>query len=144
MARNDTEHEPLRPSRPKSLGDFKLPEEEIEVFSNMDSAELEAFMQEPVTIYAHPPRNDGELDSCTPNVNGINQPIIRGQEITIKRKYVEALARGHQSKYAQQVPDPRQPEHIQMVERKVSSIPFDVRRDTPRGKAWLREIFASL
>jgi hypothetical protein len=117
---------------------------EVEVISDMSAAELEAFMNEPVDIFMHPARENGDLDVQVINVNGVNQPIIKGRQTRIKRKYVEAIARGHSIRYTQTVPDPGQPDHIKMIERKIPSYPFDVIADTSKGKAWLKTIYESL
>jgi hypothetical protein len=71
----------------------------------------------------------------------LNQPIIRGRQQKVKRKYVEALARCRVTKYEQQVMDPMRPENIQMVERTALSYPFAVIEDPhPNGRAWLESI----
>ena len=117
---------------------------EIERFIDMDAVEMEKFMSETVVVYVHPSREAGSLEVITPSVNGTNQPIIRGRDLPIKRKYVEALARCHTIKYEQRVPDPSKPDNFQMVEKKVPDYPFDVIQDTPKGKAWLKNIYNSL
>ncbi len=143
MERNETGHEPLPRGRPKTIPELKVNESDIERVSDMSSIELEAFMHEPVTIYVHPARGVGELEIQLPNVNGINQPIPRGQEITVKRKYVEVLARCTISRF-EQVTNQNRPENNRMIENKVQSYPFDVRRDTAKGKEWLQMIYASI
>ena len=138
--------DPLEPKRgrPKSLSELSLNDSEIEVVADMTSAELEKFMNEDVGIYMHPAREKGELPVVTPNVNGINQPIIRGAKAFIKRKYVEALARCTTTAYEQQVPDPSRPEAIQMIDKTVPSYPFDVIEDSREGKRWLQAIYAAV
>lgn len=107
-----------------------------------DALELEAFMQEPMKIMIHPSTVEGELDVQTPAVNGINQPIIRGVEITIKRKYVEALARCRTTKY-EQVIDPIDRSNIQMREKTVITYPFSILEDrNPKGGPWIKSIMA--
>lgn len=141
MANNQTEAvSPVR-GRPKTLPEFGKPELESERSIDMDEIELEEFMHEPVTIFMHKSRDLSDLEVETPNVNGFNQPIIRGQKQTIKRKYVEALARCYTIGYEQQVQDPTRPENIQMIERKIPTYPFDVIQDTPKGKQWLTSIY---
>ncbi len=98
----------------------------------------EAFLNEPVKINVHADSAQGALDVVVVTVNGINQPIIRGRDQVIKRKYVAALARSRVTNYEQQVPDPRQPENIQMLPKVTLTYPFTVREDkNPRGAAWL-------
>lgn len=105
------------------------------------AAALEAFMNEYVTIIVAPSTEEGQLEIITPNVNGMNQPIIRGVECRVKRKYVEDLARTRTTKYDQQVQDPTRPENIQMVERSAVTYPFTVTQDdNPKGREWLQSI----
>lgn len=129
---------------------FDLPEagnpgpiEKVAETDFVKAAELENFMQEMVTVYVAPSTTAGELEVITPMVNGVNQPIIRGREIQVKRKYIEALARGRTIVYDQQVQDPSRPENIQMVERAAVTYPFSVSHDpNPKGRAWLEAILA--
>jgi len=138
--------DPLEPKRgkPKSLSELSTNGSEIEQVSDMSGVSLEKFMNEDVQIYMHPAREKGELPVVTPNVNGINQPIIRGAKAYVKRKYVEALARCTTTSYEQQVPDPTRPEAIQMIDKTVPSYPFDVIDDSQEGKRWLQAIYASV
>lgn len=107
-----------------------------------DAFELEAFMHEMVTILVHPASEEGQLEVQTPNVGGVNQPIIRGQEITVKRKFVEALARTRTTKYVQVI-DPIDRSNIQMQERTVVSYPFSILNDrNPKGADWIKGILA--
>lgn len=105
--------------------------------------DIEAFMNEPVTIRLHMTDKEGALTVETPSVNGINQPIVRGVASTIKRKYVEALARARSIGYAQ-VRNQFDPTDISMVEKPTLSYPFEVIHDSnPRGRAWLEQILMS-
>ncbi len=141
-----SEQDDLQDGMSRGLDELTTAGAALEPVGNMgmDAIELEAFMNEPVGIYVHPTKEKGSLDVITPSVNGVNQPIVRGQRVSVKRKYVEALARCHSLRYEQQVQNPSQPENIQMVEMKVPDYPFDVTRDTPKGKAWLRAVYQSV
>jgi len=106
-------------------------------------AEMEAFMNEMVKVYVPQDGSQGALDVVVITVNGINQPIIRGKEQWIKRKYVEALARSRVTTYTQQTPDPTKPDVIQMVDITSPTYPFAVREDkNPKGWPWLEAIIA--
>lgn len=145
MSRNGSTQDDLRQGAPKALSELATPGSiEIEKVTTLDALELEKFMHEEVVIYVHPTREAGALDVITPNVNGMNQPIIRGKDTPVKRKYVEALAMSHSIKYEQRVQNPSQPENIQMVEKKVPDYPFDVVSDTKRGKEWLKRLYQSI
>ena len=148
MARQHTEvvNEKLAAGKGMSLGEIGDPGPIEKVAENdfIKTAELEAFMHEVLTIIVHPSSEEGALDIAPPQVNGLNQPIIRGVESKIKRKYVEALARCRVTKYVQRVQDASRPENIQMVEKTVLSYPFAVLHDpNPNGRAWLESIVSS-
>jgi hypothetical protein len=105
--------------------------------------QMERFMEDLLTILVSESTEEGSLPVICPQVNGLNQPIIRGRQQKVKRKYVEALARCRVTKYEQQVMDPMRPENIQMVERTALSYPFAVIEDPhPNGRAWLESILA--
>ena len=108
-------------------------------------AELEAFMNQYITIILAPSSNKEDLTVVTPNVNGINQPIVRGRQTKVKRKYVEALIRCTNTRFEQRVADPSQPDKIKMVEYTVPQYPLTVISDPhPNGFTWLESITASL
>jgi hypothetical protein len=120
------------------------PIEKVAESDFVKAAEMESFMHEELTIMVHPSQEDGALDFAPPQVNGLNQPILRGVNSKIKRKYVEALARCRTTKYVQRVIDTNRPENIQMVESCSLSYPFAVIEDrNPRGRAWLEAILSS-
>ena len=104
------------------------------------TAEQEAFMNELVKVNVHADGSPGALDVIVITVNGINQPIIRGRDQVIKRKYVEALARSRITNFTQ-TQDPVKMENIQMQPICALTYPFAVREDrNPRGGAWLDAI----
>lgn len=106
------------------------------------AAELESFMAEPVTILVHKSGIESDLEIITPTVNQLNQPIIRGVNTTVKRKYVEALARARTTKLTQRK-NHFEPEKITNVETTTLSYPFSVIEDrNPNGRAWLEGILA--
>jgi len=104
------------------------------------ATEMAAFMNEKVRIIVHATEIEGSLDVITPSVNGINQPVVRGVESVVKRKYVEALARARYTKVTQ-VMNPYEREKIKNVETTVLSYPFSVLEDrNPIGREWLKAI----
>ncbi len=103
-------------------------------------AELESFMNQILTIYIHPSSNKEENPVLIPSVNGVNQPVIRGQSSKVKRKFVEALARNRHTGYEQKI-DALNPENYTMIPCMVVKDPFTVQHDpSPRGPEWLRQI----
>jgi hypothetical protein len=113
----------------------------VEVVAESDfvkKLEQDVFFNEPVKIHVHQDPTQGAYDVITVTVGGINQPIIRGKDQVVKRKYVAALARSRITGYEQRTPNPSQPENIQLVPKAVLSYPFSVMEDrNPRGRAWL-------
>jgi hypothetical protein len=143
--KTDATTESLGKSKSLDLGEIGHPEP-IEKVADTDfvkAVELEAFMNEVLTVIVHQDASDNAVENPCPSVNGINQPFIRGIEQKVKRKYVEALARGRVTKYAQRVTDASRPENIQMVETTALVYPFSVLHDpNPVGKAWLKGILS--
>lgn len=147
MARKITEAHDDKLGKGKALDLGEIGEgEPIECVTEKDftrAVELEVFMNDILTVIVHQSTEEGALDFAPPQVNGLNQPILRGAESKVKRKYIEALARCRTTKYVQQVIDSSKPENIQMVERTQLTYPFAVLDDpNPNGKQWLDSILA--
>lgn len=105
--------------------------------------DLEAFMNEAVTVRVEPTAVPGEDITPVFNVNGVNQPMIRGQDVVIKRKFLEAMARCRTTTIRQVRPNPYDPSVVQNVPTTVPTYPFVVLEDkNPRGRAWLEGILA--
>ena len=101
----------------------------------------EAFMNEYVTILVAESADDNVNQIPTPSVNGVMQPILRGHNTRVKRKYVEVLARCKETKYSQNRSNPMEPERIDMVSRSALAYPFHVVEDkNPVGAAWLSAV----
>jgi len=101
----------------------------------------EAFMNELVTVMVHSTTDENQPNHVVVNCNGMNQPLIRGVPTTVKRKYVEILARMKETKYTQITRNASAPEQIDMVARHGLSFPFDLVEDkNPRGRAWLQNV----
>jgi len=114
---------------------------ELKDFAALASSEV--FMNEQVTIMVHSTTDENQPPQVIVNCNGMNQPIIRGYPTTIKRKYVEILARMKETKYSQVTRNPAAPDQIDMVARHGLSYPFDLVEDkNPRGRAWLTNVMA--
>jgi len=119
----------------------------VPVAGNIDFRQLasdEAFMEERVTIMIHPTTDENQPNHVILNVNGVNQPVVRGVPTTIKRKYLEVLARMKETKYSQPQRDMANPEYgNQVMGRTALVYPFDVHEDAnSKGRAWLQNIMA--
>ena len=147
MAKKETEvvSDKLTQGKTKTLDEIGTGEP-VEVASELDmiqNAELTKFMNDILTIRVHPDDRPGSLPVICPSVNAVNQPIIRGREAKVKRKYVEALARCRTTTYVQREATPGRPENIQLDEITVITYPFAVLHDPhPKGAVWLEAIIA--
>lgn len=115
----------------------------VEMVTDFDkgSLDVELFMNELVMINVYPDGMPGALDVVVVTVNGVNQPIIRGRDQRVKRKYIEALARSRITNYEQVIADPARPESLSMKPIAALTYPFVVREDrNPKGPAWLKAI----
>lgn len=128
--------------RSGTLGEIgKEPIESVSEKDFVKAADLEDFMNQKLLIRVHEDNSPNALPVIVVNVNGVNQPIVRGERQYVRRKYVEALARGTHTRYEQQTTDPSRPENIQMVERTAITYPFTVYEDPHKnGAAWLESI----
>lgn len=107
----------------------------------VDAAEMEKFMNQELEIIVQKPTDKNSLETITPSVNGMNQPIVRGKRVRVKRKYVEALARCTFTTYEQVTPNPMMPHQKKMIPNTAVLTPFTVIRDPdPNGFEWLQSI----
>lgn len=106
-------------------------------------AASEAFMNELVTILVHSTTDENQPPHIIVNCNGVNQPIVRGVPMQVRRKYVEILARMKETKYSQVTRNPAAPDQIDMIARHGLAYPFDLVEDkNARGRAWLNNVLA--
>lgn len=104
--------------------------------------ELEAFMSEMVKVRIAPTSDDGKNAVIVPQVNGVNQPIARGVWVSIKRRYLEVLARNKREKFRQLTPNPMEIERKIMQGYSAVEDPFEVMDPNPLGTPWLNRILA--
>ena len=105
--------------------------------------EEEAFMAEPVTILMADTTDENAPTHAIFSVNGVTQPIFRNVPTTVKRKYVEAMARCKETKYKQRSNNPNEPDKIEMLAHTALTYPFQVVEDkNPKGRAWLAAVLA--
>ena len=106
---------------------------------------MDLFMEQKLLIQVAPSAGKHADKIVTPSVNGINQPIVKGQKVWVKRKYVEALARGTHTEFVQEIKDPARPDKFEMVETVSILNPFTVYEDPhPNGAKWLESVTRSL
>lgn len=104
---------------------------------------MEAFMHEPVTILINPSNDPDDPKLVQVGVNGVNQFMPRGTPITVKRKYVEVLARAKRTDFHQTL-DERMGEAMNHLHAMHSlRFPFSVISDpNPNGAPWLIGVLA--
>lgn len=109
-----------------------------------EAFEMEAFMNDMVTIIVNPPHEADEPMLVQVAVNGVNQFIPRGEPIAVKRKYVEVLARAKRTDFAQNLDERLGEQGFNQV-RTMHSLryPFSMISDpNPKGGAWLTGVLA--
>lgn len=103
----------------------------------------ESFMNEMVTVMIHSTTDENQSPHVIVNCNGTNQPIMRGVPTSVRRKYLEILARMKETKYKQHTPNPAAPDVIEMQARHGLVYPFELLEDkNPRGRGWLNNVLA--
>lgn len=109
-----------------------------------DFADALAFNNELMTIQVHT-STDKTTSRCVPVwVNGRIQMFIRGQEQTVKRMFVERLARCKVTSYTnEEFRDGDGNMSVRWPKTDSLAYPFSVIEDkNPNGPAWLRKILA--
>lgn len=110
-----------------------------------DYAAQLAFMEEPVDVMVHETTDPNEQMLVDVYCNGIPQRFIRGQVQTVKRKYVEILARAKQTSISTKTVTTDSDVINRIDKHTALRYPFSVVRDSnPRGAAWLKSVLASV
>ena len=137
-------NEAIKQGRPVKLDELgeQQPIELVAANDIVKPGELDAFMEEFVRVYVYPDAGEGKLHVVCPQVNGINQPIVRGYEQDVKRKYIEAMARSKVTDYAPMQPNFKNPEDMAMIPMTNLTAQFEVRGDSDKGQRWLAAILA--
>lgn len=121
----------------------------IETVAESDLARIsreEAFMNERVTIRVSTTTDPNAPPFCTVTVNSPQNrvQIPRGIPVTIKRMFVEVLARMTETRYSQLASNPHDPEPgNQLIPHHARPYPFEVLADAnPLGREWLERVLA--
>lgn len=117
---------------------LEIPSHEV-----MEAIDMEKFMNEFVIVEVAETTNENEAPSIVLSVNGLTQPVFRGQPTKMRRMFVEVLARCKESKYTQHQINPNEPDRIELRQKTALAYPFQVLEDdNPRGRAWLRAVLS--
>lgn len=143
----DTQNEYLGKAEAFSIDEIGSGEApDIEVIDRIPSsskAERMAFMMEPVTVMVHESTDPNDTDLVQVSINGRTQFLLRGKPQTVKRCYVERLARAKKTAYSQNL-DERLGEAMNTMRPHHALLyPFSVIEDkNPKGGEWLRTVLA--
>lgn len=112
-------------------------------FDNEQMSAL-AFMEEPVTIMVHESTDPFADNPVQVACNGVNQFFLRGEAQTVRRKYVEILARSKKTTISTpEIQDHDGARTNKIVQRTALKTPFSVINDpNPKGPAWLKQTLA--
>lgn len=129
---------------PATITDPVIEPVTAEALRNKDKLDKLKFMDEPVTVLVHPSSDKNAKPYLELFVNGIRQNVARGANQTIKRKYVEVLARMKLTSYVTQTPIEEGEARNVITPSTGLVAPFSVLHDPSgaRGAAWLSEVLA--
>lgn len=122
--------------------DFRDNFEVIDSRVTSDQLKAEAFFEEPIDVVISTTDNPTAEAIITLQCNGINQFLLRGVKHTVKRKFVEILARAKAETIST-------PEYTDAAGNRATKInktqglkyPFTVMYDpNPEGPAWLQRV----
>lgn len=109
-----------------------------------DYAKELSFMEEPVEIMVHESTDANADNPVQVACNGVNQFFFRGQALTVKRKFVEILARSKQTAIqTRTVKDYTGADTTAITKSTALRYPFSVISDrNPDGAVWLKGVLA--
>lgn len=130
-------------SRPDQKLESDIVTVQREGLDNGYAAQL-AFMEEPVDIMVHETTDPNEQMLVDVYCNGIPQRFIRGQVQTVKRKYVEILARAKQTSISTKTVTTTDDVINRIDKHTALRYPFSIVSDpNPKGAAWLKSVLAA-
>lgn len=126
------------------LGDVRGDVESIVTEVGVGGVELEAFMNQELTVIVASNGADDETPTVAVGVNGSFIYLPRDEPIRVKRKYLEVLARAKKTDYDQTLDHSLGERMNKLSQRHVLKYPFTVITDPDgvRGHEWLRSILA--
>lgn len=127
------------------IGDGQPKEiEVVDKVMKVDAIDMEAFMNEKLTVMVHESTDPNDDDIVHIGVNGVRQFFQRGRPQLVRRCFVERLARAKRTAYTQNLDDRLgEAQFNTMRPHHALRYPFSVIEDqNPRGSAWLRNLLA--
>lgn len=127
-----------------SVGDAVLEKPDIQIVGAEalgDKAAQLAFMEEPVVVMVHTTTDPQEPSIIELFNDGRRQNFVRGMEQTVKRKFVEVLARCRTDSYGSEEGRDNDNNPVNRYPKRTGlRYPFSVIHDSPRGTQWLKDI----
>lgn len=117
---------------------------EITDKTDIQRLNLERFMEEDVVVVVHEPHDPDAPLLLTTCINGRSQVFFKGMEQTVKRKFVECLARAKKTHIkTPEILDPDGVRTTRITKKAMLEHPFYVVHDAnPIGHKWLTDILA--
>ena len=108
-----------------------------------DHAAQLAFLEEKVDVMVHESADPNAEPIVETWVNGVAQRFIRGQVQTVRRKYVEVLARAKNTNVTTKESFRNGERGTDILKHTALKYPFSVMRDdNPKGGQWLKGVLA--
>lgn len=133
-----------RVSRKKVQDDLIQEVEPVSAYGANEKIAALAFLEEKMDVMVHESADPNAEPVVETWVNGVAQRFIRGQTQTVKRKYVEVLARAKNTGImTKEVVDYEGARTTAIVKHTALKYPFSVVRDeNPRGATWLKQVMS--
>jgi hypothetical protein len=122
--------------------DQRAEQVDIDVIRDMDHAAMMMFLEEPVTVNIAETNEEGAENPVVLHVNGRAVAVLRGQDTTIRRKYVELMLRAKPEGIKTRMTRDGNGDVKNHIDKTRSlKYPFSIIRDqNPRGLAWARKV----
>lgn len=118
--------------------------EPVSAYGSGDKVAKLAFMEEHVDVIVHESADPNAEPIVETWCNGIAQRFVRGQVQTVRRKYVEILARAKNTGITTKADVDRSGNANTTISKHTAlKYPFSVMRDdNPKGAVWLKQVMA--
>lgn len=119
--------------------------EQVNEFDYRKIAEYELFMEEKVLVEIPKSTNPNDDPYIPLGVNGVIQPVLRGVQQWIKRKYLEVLVRAQPKTYqtVEEFDHTTGYKTVRLTSTQGEKYPYRVLDDrNPKGMPWLRQILS--
>jgi len=128
----------------QAISDSIIEVEPVPAFGAADKAARLAFMEEKVDVMVHESADPNAEPIVETWCNGVAQRFVRGQVQTVKRKYVEILARAKKTGVMTKADVDRAGNADTRISKHTAlKYPFSVVHDpNPKGAVWLKSVMS--